>query len=307
MRSPLEIVPAHRLSAARLYGFLDPLYGFPARRPAEEAPFSGIGAAAIEAGEVFGLATLELLPSLEPGETLGLLQAAVAPQRRRQGLASRLLRAAVAEALASAPQLHLLAMPPIGDDNAATAFLTHLGFSELPPLIHYRGPVSAPPAEAPGRLRVRPYRGGEAARDAEILERYRRAFRRHPTTPAIAAAELAAQFADPAFHCLLLYDGERAVGDAQLRLVRGLCFVQSFGLDRSHWGSGAADLLVRALYRFAAAQGCGTLEALVVESNRASTAMIRRTAPELLPVAATRRFTRRLETRSLCDGDPLAA
>jgi len=314
----LERVPAGRLSAARLYAFLDPLYGFAAPRPAEDIPSPAVGFAALEADELLGLATLELLPSLQPGESLGLLQVAVAPERRRQGLATALLRDVLAEARKRAPRLQLLALPPAGStvgstvggtvgDGPAIAFLGRHGFTELSPLVHYRGPLAAPPAETGARFRVQPYRGGETGVDAAILERYRRAFGRQPATPEIAPAELAGRFADPAFGCLLLLDDGRPVGDVQFLLGRDLCFVQSFALDRSHWGSGAADLLVRELIRFAVAQGCAELAALVVESNRASTALIRRAAPLLRPLATTRRFARPLGETPLYDGDPLAA
>lgn len=305
----LERVQVGRVSAARLYAFLDPLYGFAAPRPADDVPSPAVGFAALEAGALLAVATLELLPSLRSGESLGLLQVGVAPEHRRQGLATALLREVLAEARERAPRLQLLALPPAGGkvgDGPAIAFLGRHGFTELPPLVHYRGPLTALPAETRTRFLVRPYRGGETGIDAAILDRYRRAFGRQPATPEIAPAELAGRFADPAFRCLLLLDDGRMVGDVQFLLGRGLCFVQSFALDRSHWGSGAADLLVRELIRSAVAQGCAELAALVVESNRASAALIRRAAPLLRPLATTRRFARPLGERPLYDGDPLA-
>jgi len=203
------------------------------------------------------------------------------------------LRQVLARALAAVPRLRVVAYPDAEDLAAARPFLSGFGFVETAGIRSYRAELVEVPEAAPAAgLSVRAYRGGDAGLDDAVLALYRRGFRGHESVPELTPAALTRQLSLPDWRCLLLLEGERPVGLATFSLAGALCSVDFLLVARSHWGSGGAELLVRSIQRLAIEVGCREIASAAAASNRASCALIERTAPGPGRSWVTPRFTR---------------
>lgn len=251
------------------------------------------GFAALSGQALLGSVSLKGHLSPTADESLGYLRLAVGPEHRRAGLGSLLLQHALEAALSRLPCLRVLAYPEAEALEAARAFLKRHGFVETAGVRNYRAALAAPPPLPPvAGLEVRPYRGGEPGLDAALLELYRRAFRGQDAVPAPSLGDFRRQLALPLCRCLLLLQSEQPVGLALFSFEGALCSVDFLFVARSHWGSGGADLLVGAIQRAAIDGGCREIASAAVATNRASCALIERTAPGPGRSWVTPRFTR---------------
>lgn len=251
------------------------------------------GFAALSGEALLGSVSLKGHPAPVAHESVGYLRLAVGPEHRRAGLGSLLLQRALEAALSGLPCLRVLAYPEAEELDAARPFLERHGFTETAGVRNYRAALAAPsPLPTVAGLAVRPYRGGEPGLDAALLSLYRRAFRGHAEVPAPSLADFQRQLAWPHCRCLLLQQAEEPVGLAIFSLEGALCSVDFLFVARSHWGSGGADLLVGAIQRAAIDGGCREIASAAAATNRASCALIERTAPGPGRSWVTPRFTR---------------
>jgi len=287
-----EILPAAGLPTSVVQDFLRRCGGPRPMRQRGDPPHAGPGLVARAGGEIVGLATAAPLPSLRAGESLVLLNAALAPSQPAPALAARLVAGTLAALPPSDGRQRAVLSTPAGQEALAEA-LPALGFREIAPLLRYEAEVGSPPPPRPDpRFTLRFYGGGEAALDAAAAALYNRAFARDPRAPALTPEALRGYLEEPRYGLALLFEGEQLVAEATLWNDEEELYVGAILVARSHWASGASDRLMDALLRHAAAQGLRRLSGQIATGNRANRALAERSIPGARQVAETWRFER---------------
>jgi GNAT superfamily N-acetyltransferase len=291
--------PAEGLRVSELADFYARALGSPKAPspPPDDALFCGLGRVALADGELVGLLTGSVhSENGDPDARVLYLYGAVHPAWRRRGIGRDLLAGLLEEFRGDHRPLTLMATLQGGEPDAAAAFLLQQGFSEARRNVRYEReltPDAVPQDEA--SLQTAVYRGGDAAIEAAIIDLYRRAYRSRQVIPELTAESIRRQLDAPGFAYVLVFEGDRPVGHSACYVHDAECYVDSIVIVRSHWGSGASDVLVHALFRHALAQGCRRIVGVAEESNRASRALMERHG--LGPKEHVRRFRRSLHAR----------
>lgn len=66
------------------------------------------------------------------------------------------------------------------------------------------------------------------------------------------------------------------IGQVSLFISDKECYVDSIYVQRSHWGTGAADKLTWSLFNYEERKGCQTIPGTAASNNQASRALIER-------------------------------
>jgi GNAT superfamily N-acetyltransferase len=270
--------PVEGLRTPEVFEFYVRALGLSVATPPGDEPFPGQGKAAMADGKLVGLLTGGLYPDNDhPGADVLYLYGAVDPAWRRRGIGRALLAGLMEEFHREGRPLTLSVTLSGGEPDAAAAFLLQQGFSEARQSIRYERELTpdAVPQDGPS-MPTAVYRGGDAAIETAIIDLYRRAYRGRNAIPVLTAESIQRQFEAPGFAYVLVFDGDRLIGHTACYVNEAKCYVDSIVIARSHWGSGASDALVHALFRHALGEGCNRIAGIAEESNRASRALMER-------------------------------
>jgi GNAT superfamily N-acetyltransferase len=283
--------PAGALGAAQVFDFYADMAGLPRPKSSRPAgPCEEFGQAALIDEALVGLLAGSLKAANDrPEDRLLYLYGGVQAGCRWRGIGRGLI-----EALADACRdtgRRVTAIVDLNRDQAVVTapFLLKMGFVEVVGAARYARDLAdaTPPPPAP---EVQCYRGGDPARDAAIVDLYRRAYRGRPNVPELTVDGLRDQFADPGLAYFLVFDGDRLVGHANAQRSQGDCLVDTIQVARSHWGTGAADRLSLAITRHAVETGAARIVGAADTTNRANRALMERHG--LRVTELTRRYCR---------------
>jgi len=276
--APYSIRSLEGLQISEVFAFYARALSLPDAGPADDGPFPGRGRAAVSDGKLVGVLTGSLHPDNDrPGTNVLYLYGVVDPAWRRRGIGRALLAGLVEEFRVDGRPLTLSAILSGGEPDTTAAFLLQQGFSEARQSIRYERELTpdAVPQDGPS-MPTAVYRGGDAAIETAIIDLYRRAYRGRNAIPVLTAESIQRQFQAPGFAYVLVFDGDRLIGHTACYMNEAKCYVDSIVIARSHWGSGASDALVHALFRHALGEGCSQIAGVAEESNRASRALMER-------------------------------